>query len=226
MPYKIALLIVTLVGLVSAPSLARRATPDLGLTNDSWEALGTKRAIVLKRQRLPNTKLFVVRGETVLDHPIERVASVICDHSRWLEWTDNMSSSALLGFSPEGEKIVYQSFSMPPLIANRDVVYQFDLYPNDDGAIIEGSTRSSAGAPPTVGVRMELLLGRWTLTTLADGRTGLILEVLMDPKGTLPHWFVNIIQRDYPVDTLTSLREQLAKSDVRSLPTPLSSCNL
>ena len=61
MPYKIALLIVALIGLISAPSLARRSTPDLGLTNDSWEALGTKRAIVLKRQRLPNTKLFVVR---------------------------------------------------------------------------------------------------------------------------------------------------------------------
>ena len=224
MPYKNALLILALIGLVSPSTFARRSSPNLGLATDNWEALGTKRAIVLKRQRLPNTKLFVVRGETVLDHPIERVASVICDHSRWLEWTDNMSRSALLGFSPDGEKIVYQSFSMPPLIANRDVVYHFDLYPNEEGAIIEGYTRPATGAPPTVGVRMALLLGRWTLTTLPDGRTSLILEVLMDPKGTLPHWFVNIIQRDYPVDTLTSLRTQLTKSDVRSLPTPLSSC--
>ena len=39
----------------------------------------------------------------------------------------------------------------------------------------------------------------------------------MDPKGSLPTWFVNLVQRDYPVDLLAALAKQARRADERGL---------
>lgn len=189
-----------------------------------WERLGTEEGVVLKRKKIKGTKLFAVRGEATIDSPISRVASVLCDHTRWVEWTQSMTEAKLLSKGADGEKIVYQAFKMPAIIANRDVVYAFKLMKRDGYIEFNGASRPGLPSHPTNGVRMNLVVGRWFLKPIDELRTHLILEVLMDPRGYLPSWFVNIVQRDYPVDTLTALRRQAKKSDIQALPLPLTSC--
>ena len=189
-----------------------------------WEDLGTKKGIVLKRKRIAGTKLFAVRGETTVNSSIERVGSVLCDHTRWIEWTESLSDAKLLARGPGGEKIVYQAFDMPAIIADRDVIYAFHIVRHDSYVELTGGTRRNLPSHPTVGVRMNLVLGRWFLRPLDEDRTHLVLEVLMDPQGSLPSWFVNIVQRDYPVDTLTALRRQAAKPDIKPLSPGFVSC--
>ena len=62
---------------------------------------------------------------------------------------------------------------------------------------------------------MRLIAGDWYMKPLAPNKTRVILEVLMDPRGSLPVWFVNIVQRDYPVNALGGLRRQTAKPDIK-----------
>ena len=62
---------------------------------------------------------------------------------------------------------------------------------------------------------MSLLEGRWFLRKTETGKTHLVLEILMDPKGALPTWFVNMVQRDYPVGMLKALAKQALRSDVK-----------
>ncbi len=194
------------------------------LASGFWERLGTEKGIVLKRKKLKNSKLFAVRGETTIDSPIERVTSVLCDHTRWIEWTESMSDAKLLATGEGGEKIVYQAFDMPAIIADRDVVYAIKLIQKDGYIELTGRSRANLPSHPSVGVRMNLVLGRWFLRPLDEYRTHLVLEVLMDPKGYLPSWFVNIVQRDYPVDTLTALRRQAKKRDIKPLVPPFTQC--
>ena len=71
---------------------------------------------------------------------------------------------------------------------------------------------------------MNLVVGRWFLRPLGPNKTDLTIEVLMDPKGYLPSWFVNIVQRDYPIDTLTALRRQTSKRNIKELSPNFTSC--
>ena len=203
------------------------ATPvyDDPLGKGFWEHLGTKKSIVLKRKRIAGTKLFAVRGETTIDSSIERVSSVLCDHNRWVEWTESLSDGKLLERRPNGERVVYQAFDMPAIIADRDVIYAFRVIRRDGYVEFTGSTRPGLPSHPHVGVRMSMVIGRWFLRPLDEYRTHLVLEVLMDPRGSLPSWFVNIVQRDYPVDTLTALRKQAAKRDIRPLKPGFLTCD-
>ena len=186
----------------------------------SWEKLGTKDGVKQARKRIKGNDLFAVRGEAVLEHPLDRVATVINDHTRWNEWAKAVTSSKLLARDQSGDKIVYQAFDMPMLISDRDTVYKFGMKWQGQTLKIVGQSVEHPQAPPTVGIRTKLITGRWSLSPEGPQRTRLVLEVLMDPMGRLPSWLVNIVQRNYPADTITNLRAQLRRPDLEILPLP------
>ena len=75
---------------------------------------------------------------------------------------------------------------MPFILSDRDVVYTFGYEYVGDTLMIIGRTVPYRDPPRTVGVRMHLLEGRWFLKPTADNHTHLVVEILMDPKGSLP----------------------------------------
>ena len=182
-----------------------------------WEALGTEKGVALARKRIGGKGLFAVRGETVIKAPIEKVASAVYDESRWTEWSDKTSETALLSQGPGSMKTVYQAVKMPFVLSDRDVVYTFGYQYAQGTLSFVARTLPYRRSPKTIGVRMHLVEGRWFLKPTEDGHTHLVLEILMDPKGNLPTWFVNLVQRDYPVDLLAALSKQARRSDVRRL---------
>ena len=191
----------------------------------SWEKLGVKKGIKLARKKLPASDLFAVRGEVVIPAPVAKVASVIYDETRWTEWSDKTSQAALLSNGPGTMKTVYQAVDMPLILSNRDLVYTFGYEYVGERLMIIGRTLPYHKSPRSVGVRMHLVEGRWFLKPTGKNKTHLVVEVLMDPKGSLPPWFVNLVQKDYPVNLLTSLAKQARRPDVKplNLPSPAMS---
>jgi hypothetical protein len=195
------------------------------LGSGTWERLGEEQDIKLGRKTIAGSKLFAVRGETEIPANIDQVASVICDHTRWIEWTKSMKGSKLLKQESDTRRTVYQSFDLPFPVDDRDVVYFYSAErKNQNGELVEiiGQTTTEATqlAPPSVGTRMHLVMGKWYLRPINPSRTHLVLEILMDPKGSMPSWFVNAVQRRYPIETLSRLRSQALKKDIKPLTIP------
>jgi hypothetical protein len=191
--------------------------PKSVLGKGNWEFLETKKGIRLSRKLVGKSGLFAVRGEAVVKSPIGKVATVIHDETRWTEWT-NVMGAKLVKLHSDNRKTVYQSFDMPMVVSDRDVVYTYGVWEMGETIFISGKSGSVKGNIQTIGVRMNLLAGDWYLTPTAKGHTRVVLEVLMDPKGYLPVWFVNVVQRDYPLNTLLGLQKQSAKAGVTSFP--------
>lgn len=191
--------------------------PKSALEKGNWEYLETKKGIKLYRKKVGNKGLFAVRGELTINEPVDKVASAVYDESRWTEWT-KIASGKLLKLHPDNRKTVYQAFNLPFILSNRDVIYTFGVWKLPDGTtFISGKTEAGGEStgPETVGVRMKLVAGDWYMKPIAANKTRVTLEVLMDPRGSLPVWFVNIVQRDYPVRALGGLRRQTSKSDIK-----------
>ena len=185
--------------------------------NGSWEPLGTEAGVALARKRIGGNGLFAVRGEAVIKAPMEKVASVIYDESRWTQWSDKTSEASLLHQGPGTMKTVYQAMDMPFVLSDRDVVYTFGYHYAQGKLSFIARTLPYRRSPKSIGVRMDLAEGRWFLKPTPNGDTHLVLEILMDPKGNLPTWFVNLVQRDYPVNLLDALSKQAQRSDIRPL---------
>ena len=206
-------------GALAGPIAAWHNEPDR-FGHAKWETLGAKKGIKLARKELPASRLFAVRGEVLVPAPIAKVASVIYDETRWTEWSKTTSEAAQVSSGPNNTKTVYQAVKMPFILSDRDVVYTFGYEYVGDTLMIIGRTLPYRNTPRTIGVRMHLLEGRWFLKATAENQTHLVVEILMDPKGILPSWFVNIVQKDYPVGLLTNLSKQAQKADVRPLQLP------
>ena len=182
----------------------------------TWQSLGISKGVKRWRKKLPDQDVYAVKGQLEIQQPIEKVAGVIMDESRWAEWSQATKSAHMLS-SEGGMKTVYQQFKMPPFIDDRHLIYTFGMSPVENGWVIIGRTMKQYPVANKKGVEMRLYEGRWHLEAVHRGVTKVTFEALIDPQGNLPKWFVNFAQKNYAPKTLQSLARQAGKADVQAL---------
>jgi hypothetical protein len=71
-----------------------------------------------------------------------------------------------------------------------------------------------------VGVRANLIRSKYELIPKGKQQTIVIVEIHTDPKGLIPTWLVNAIQKGWPRKTLVALGKQVKNSYVKRAPLP------
>ena len=44
------------------------------------------------------------------------------------------------------------------------------------------------------------------------------VEVVTDPKGMIPSWIINLVQKSWPVKSIRNLVERASKEDIKIVP--------
>jgi hypothetical protein len=173
------------------------------------------------KRDIPGSAIIALRGEGVVDAPIIRVVSVILDYRRATEWVDSLEEARVVRMLSANEFVEYDHVGTPPIImADRDFVcrgriqvdlihqtFTLQLWPTTDPAVPVGSYVRGT------------LRALWKLRAIDDGKsTQVDAELEGDPKGGVAKWLVNFFQKGWPRNTLESLREQVAKPDIKISP--------
>ncbi|RMG07107.1 MAG: hypothetical protein D6731_24395 [Planctomycetota bacterium] len=186
-----------------------------------WEALAFEDGVRVFRKEVPGSDLVAFRGVTTIEAPATKVFSVLMDDARRTEWVDRLACSRILEAVGPYEYVIYQHFELPFFISDRDYVYRGKARRLADGRVeLVMKSEEHPRAPPTVGVRAQLLRSRYLLTPLGERRTRVEVEIHTDPCGLLPAWLVNSIQESWPVKTLAGIRRQAHRPDVRPVRLP------
>ena len=94
---------------------------------------------------------------------------------------------------------------------------EYDGLPRDAAKktlVIRLHSVTDAAAPTTKHVRGSLT-STFVLTSTADGKaTRVNAEVHCDPRGLLPSFVVNMVQKDWPRNTFVGLKTQVAKPNI------------
>jgi hypothetical protein len=189
--------------------------------NKNWEFIEDDKGIAVYQTKIPGTKLVGARGDATINASLNRILFVLSDIDRSLEWVDGLKTSKILEKNGILETLIYQEFGLPWPVSNRDFVFRGKAHKETDGrVIIEIKSEDSPLAPKTTGVRGELIESKYTLTPIDDFKTKLEVEILCDPKGMIPTWLVNLIQKSWPRKTLTALMRQVEKPDVANVILP------
>jgi hypothetical protein len=80
------------------------------------------------------------------------------------------------------------------------------------------SVEDAALPPKKDFVRAVALQTYWRLEKVSDTRTKIEVEVHTDPKGSLPPWLINMIQKDWPWKTISGLVKRASQSDIQPDP--------
>jgi hypothetical protein len=198
----------------SAPSAPAAPLP-------AWEKIGDSDGIVAYRREVPGSPLIAVKGEGVINASIIRVTSVLVDSTRATEWIDRLVESRVIRQVSETETIHYDHIGTPVVMKDRDFVTRTKLLFDNANKRVTVKMHSVTDplAPPTDYVRGEIMESYFVLTSIDHGtKTHVSVEVHADPKGSVAKWIVNMFQKSWPHNTISRLRAQVAKPDIKEHP--------
>jgi hypothetical protein len=204
-----------------APPAAPVATPAPSPPLPPWEKIGDDDGIIAYRREVPGSPLIAVKGEGIINASIIRVASVLVDSTRATEWIDRLVESRVVRYVSETETVNYDHIGTPIVMKDRDFVTRAKLEFDKATKRVTVNMRSTTDplAPPTDYVRGEIMQSYFTLTSIEHGtKTHISVEVHADPKGSVAKWIVNMFQKSWPHNTISRLRAQCAKPDIKDHP--------
>jgi hypothetical protein len=186
-----------------------------------WEKIGDSDGIGVYRREVPGSPLIAFKGEGYINASIIRVASVLVDSDRAPEWVDSLTESKIIRQVSETETVHYDHIGTPFVLKDRDFVSdcKLEFDPARKNVTLKIHAINDPLAPPTTFVRGELIHSSFALTSSDHGaRTYVVAEIHADPKGSVAHWIVNLFQKRWPHNTITRLRAQVAKADIKEHP--------
>lgn len=189
----------------------------------NWKLVSQKNGITVSKTQMKGSKVVGFKGETIIYNSAEKVFSVLLNNSHRKDWVNRLKVSKILKRITKNEYVIYQEFKLPWPLSNRDFIYRGKATRDAKSGkvFLKMSSLDWPTGPKTVGVRAELKKSLYTLTPMGPNRTKVEVEILSDPKGLIPKWVVNLIQKSWPHKTLTAIKKQVEKSFVKPLALPV-----
>lgn len=183
-----------------------------------WEFLYEKEGIKVYRMHVEGSSVVAFKGEAELDAGPARVAGVLSDVPRKLEWVHAIREVRLVRQAGPLELVEYNRTHLPWPFSDRDFVFHAKAAVDKARGMVEFRLQSvdDPSEPPKPGlVRASLNEGLYLLQPLSGGaRTRLTVQIHADPQGYVPKWLINLFQKKWPLRTISGIRRQLAKADV------------
>ncbi len=187
----------------------------------AWEKFDDEDGISVFRRDVPGSDVVALRGEGVVPAPILRVGSVLTDVARATEWIDSLEEAKVIRKISDTEYIKWDHIGTPFVLADRDFVFnvKLEFKAKEKQMIVRLKSVHDAAAPKTDYVRGHMIYGVYVLTSIEGGKkTKILTEMLCDPKGSVAKWMVNLFQKSWPYNTITALRKQVQKPDIKDNP--------
>jgi len=161
------------------------------------------------KMEVPGSPLFAFKGEIVAPIHIGKIMSTFTDASQRKEWVDRYyAQESLFKDRPLAERY-WIRFDLPFPILDRDYVMEFEAVPNAATRTILSTVKSTVDPkkPEQECCVRAVVEGTFYKFEAVPGKeeTRMTVEVRTNPKGLLPGWLVNLIQKKWPSKTLSGL---------------------
>lgn len=177
-----------------------------------WETISTDDGFITEKKS-NNDGLFSFRGKTTSDVKLDKILTVFFDPEQRKHWVDRFESQKnLVEDSKINQGIINRiywiKFGLPWPISDRDYVLHITGNLNEQQCTMKADIKSvkhKQKPEEDNAVRAEAMGTHYIFKVNNQGKTELKVEVHTDPKGLLPNFLVNLIQKSWPKKTLTNL---------------------
>lgn len=179
-----------------------------------WEKIKDENGIQVYTQQVVGSGIVKAKCTVTVNHSLKAVQALLDNVAHRHNWIPFLKSSEVLTSFAENKRIETSLFSAPWPASNREFVYSLELIGNGDKNIKIYKMHSVVSdlRLETDGlIRADLFESIYTLKAMGENKTAVELVFHADPKGWLPNWLINIIQRHFPYKVLRNLRLELDK---------------
>lgn len=188
-----------------------------GTGDAQWQEIRNENGIQVYSLAVQNTAIVKARALAIINAPLENIQQLVDKLPQRSQWVPYLSYSKIIEKISATEQIEYSLFSAPWPASNRDFVYRLQQSQQliDDRLQLSYRMQSvnHAAMPSQPGlIRGEIFYSVYRLTAINAEQTQLELIYHADPRGWLPNWIVNIIQRGFPFRMMQNLKRQLEQT--------------
>jgi hypothetical protein len=183
----------------------------------SWTKIAEGDDVRTYIKDVPGTPLVAFRGISTIAHSLASIMATYSDIPLTSSWVDMLTIMEVIGGSaPErvnecetvSTDAVYQYYDLPFVVSDRDFIFERTWtvnscekeiwleYKSKNELEASFAVDSSARSKKSGVVRAESPGTKWIFKKLSDGSTWIDFETIVDNKGSIPTWLVNMIQRD------------------------------
>ncbi|WP_044557541.1 START domain-containing protein [Halobacteriovorax marinus] len=186
---------------------------------DGWEKIYTKSGVVVYSQKSKHSSLVGFRAEAILEAPLENILATLRDVEGTISWAPNMIEKSTLKEISDVKAITYSNNDLPWPAADRDMIQMNELRLDKEKKELIVDTYSvdyeNYPVPKDV-VRAHMTFGTLAFKR-AQNNSSVQMTLLVDPRGSLPIWLVNMLQKRLPFQFLKALEAQskISKAPLR-----------
>ena len=166
--------------------------------------------------------LLSIRATGMIDAPMGRVMSVMADEKRKHEWIPNTVEVKALKIASPFARIEYSHSHTPwPLTDREFLTYVRAQYFKKTKKLVIRlrsieKIPNGIEVPKTDNIRGIIHYSDVWLSKAEGGKKTFVeVELLTDPKGSIPKFLVNWVQKDWPRGLLHGLARQVEKKDIK-----------
>lgn len=179
---------------------------------DQWREIKNEEGILVYTQQTPNSQIITAKAVATFDAELETIAQILDDNANQPRWVRYLIESRHIETISPSERLEYNLFAAPWPASDRDFVYRVEALPNasGDGIIFRMKSTSIALMPENEGIiRGDLQESVYKLTREGANLTKVELIFRADPRGWIPLWITNLIQRTWTFVVMKGLRKEI-----------------
>ncbi len=177
-----------------------------------WTEIDVNSTIKVYAGRTEGLDLVAFKGVDTLNHSMDDTISVLSDVEKADQWINGMVEADIVEVLGTTARIDYNRQHLPWPLSDRDFVFKVTTRvsagPREIIFDLKSVEHDSKPARPNI-VRGRLLQSYIKLKALEKNKTALEIMMLADPKGSLPAWLVNFVNRHWAPDTINRLRRYM-----------------
>lgn len=187
-----------------------------------WELSKEKKGIkIFRAPHHKETGIVPIKAQTVLNHSLPRILSVLANTDRKREWIPKLEEAYIIEQKSKYERVEYARYDSPwPFLDRAFVISTKGRYNEKDNTIyIDIHSTTHQKVPENKDhVRGHTYIGSVFMRGLDKEKTFFEITLLTDFKGDIPAWIINIVQASWPFKMFTNLKVQLEKPDIKIWP--------
>jgi ribosome-associated toxin RatA of RatAB toxin-antitoxin module len=176
-------------------------------SNEDWRLQKEKNNIRVYSKSSSNSTERHLRAEAEVNTSLSSLVAMISDVHLYPKWVYRCSEAKLLKQINEREFYYYQITHVPWPIPNRDMVIHVKINQDEETGKVLVSLK---GVPDFIPenenlVRVRIFEGQWEFIPQSSGVVKVTHQFLIDPKGDVPGWLVEMAAVDGPMNTMESM---------------------
>jgi len=187
---------------------------------NDWTKVYDKGGYVVHSQKAKNSKIVGFTARAVLDAKLENVLAILRDVAGTTKWAPNMVEKKTIVRYSDLKALTYNNNDLPWPVADRDMVLMNVLRVDRDKKVLVVDTHSVEH--PDYPPRKKVVRSFMPYGTLEFKRHGnkssVKMTILVEPKGSIPIWIVNMIQKRFPIQFLKALEKECKRVELPLLP--------